>query len=166
MATGKVVDTLELRSTAVFSAFSTVQNGSQNPPYKVGVLSSVVTVTDALNMTIRTKTDAVSSSATVPTSSTLWVDDQYDHKENMEYEFDELLQFARNRVLAPHDDASLMSDSTREALKLAKAEAQARKLNNSLSISKFPENWGMSQFWYTPETCEVLCRAISEEVGR
>lgn len=146
---------IELRATAVFSVFSVASDGL------TGLVASGVGRT-APNAKPKTGGDS-GTKQTVTTA--MWVDDQYDKKENMSYEFDELMQFARNRVLNPHEDMNEMSEAAKEALKLAQAEAANRKSGGGRGINAFPENWGMSQFWYTTETQDVIANAISEQAS-
>lgn len=140
---------LELRRTAVFSVFALKSDGVAD--------FATQPETSIENNTV--------SNGNVQNNYGLWVDDQYDKKENMSYEFDELIQFARNRVTAPHEDSEQMSSAALAALRQVQDEASAKKSSAGFSIDAFPEDWGMSQFWYTPATCEVICKAISQEVS-
>ena len=149
-------EAIELRATAVFFVFSVASDG----------LSGLAAPARGSKAPSSKPTTASGNSSTgQAVTATMWVDDQYDKKENMSYEFDELMQFARNRVLNPHEDMNEMSAAAKEALKMAQAEAASRKSGGARGINAFPENWGMSQFWYTPETQDVIANAISEQVS-
>ncbi len=145
-----------LRRTGVFSVFGLAGDGVQ----AAGASAQTAAAAAAAA--------AASSSLFGRSSPEYWVDDQYDKKDNMEYELDELMQFARKRVLAPHDDRDVVSAAALAALQQASAEATRKKLASARTggmDALFPENWGMSQFWYTPETCDVISRAIELEAS-
>eukprot|EP00897_Mesotaenium_endlicherianum_P002443 jgi/Mesen1/2226/ME000152S01316 len=65
-------------------------------------------------------------------------------------------------VAAPEDLAEELSSSTLAALQEFLAEKEKAASGSTSEEDLFAENWGMSQFWYTSETAEIVANEVEE----